>query len=511
MQGNILVAVLLTIALVVPFFGWLFYIWYRSHMARMHQEGQIFNRRNRDRAQANFEPANGAENPTIGPYFTPRGWVRPKTRGLSHDMRPPQYVHPRKPIYTGNPSSDQHFQGPNQASAHNPPHAVNQQPKPLSKRQKRKQRALQNKQKQQLEREQQRSQNEQRGNQNRNQRKKKNTNPDHSSQKSPTIQGGQDEQHDPWGISEGQNDQTSNHGGSGWGNDKTSRENQHNTGQNNNSDWGNNFNNAQEEQRNTGPGSSRRGSRMNHNSPREKSAQWDNSHPASPDIASRNNADFLGGNWGQSDDGEQRDSLSRSNYSNEDHNRRYGWVDDDAKSYHNKIKRNRHASPERRSRKEADNRSRWGQDDSGTRHNSSSWSNHPNEDRNRHYGRKNSDKNSYHKHRKDNRHASPDQNSRSPSSPNRDWGQNGHGEWGNSYNRSRSNSWVHAEQHHDDGSPTWSQDGRLHRDKKKKERWQIELEENEKIRHSRSRSRERSDAGWDKRSQGSDWKETQKW
>ncbi|OQE04011.1 hypothetical protein PENSOL_c001G12081 [Penicillium solitum] len=495
MQDNVLVGVLLAIVLVTPAFAWLFYLWHRSHVARMHQEGQIFNRRNRDRAQANYESANGARGPIFGPYFTPSGWVRPKARGLSHDLRPPQYVHPRQPTFTGNPNSDQHFQGPNQVSTHSPPHTANQQPNPLSKRQQRKQRALQNKQKQQQEREQQQSQNDQRGKQNRNQRKQKNNNQGQNHQKSPTVhspkaQERQDEQYDPWKNTEGQNDRTSNHGGSGWGKEETPQDNQDNTGQNDkNSDWGNNFhkdqgeqrnsasgspqrgsrenhnspqergsrwdnnfNNEQGERRNSASGSPRRGSRENHNNPRERSSRWDNSRPASPDRASGNDAEFLRGGWGQSDDGAQRNSHSRSNHSNEDNKRSDGWGDDNTKIYHKENKRTRHAPPERMSR-----------------------------------GR---------------------------SSPNRDWEQNDHGKWGNGHNsrnRSRSNSWGHAEKRRGGGSPTWSQDRNVHRDKKKKERWQIELEENEKMRRGRSRSRERSDAGWDNRSKGSGWKETQKW
>lgn len=455
MQDNVLVGVLLAIALVTPAFAWLFYIWHRSHVARMHQEGQIFNRRNRDRAQASYEPANGAQGLEFGPYFTPSGWVRPKTRGLSHDLRPPQYVHPRQPTFTGNPNSDQHFQGPSRVSTHSPPHTVNQQPNPLSKRQQRKQRALQNKQKQQQEREQQQSQNEQRGKQNRNQRKQKNKNQAQNHQKSPTAhspkaQGGKGEQYDPWKNTEGQNDRTSNHGRSGWGNEEAPRDSQDNAGQNdNNSNWGNNFNNDQGEQRNSASGSPRRGSRENHNSPRARGSRWDNSRPASPDRASGNDAEFLRGGWGQSDDGAQRNSHSRSNHSNEENNQCDGWGADDTKSYHKQGKRNHHASPERKSR-----------------------------------GR---------------------------SSPNRDWGQNDHGERDNSRNRSRSNSWGHEEERRG-GSQTWSQDRNVHRDKKKKkERWQIELEENEKMRRGRSRSPERSDAGWDNRSKASGWKETQKW
>ncbi|KGO73116.1 hypothetical protein PITC_098470 [Penicillium italicum] len=518
MKENVLVAVLLTIGLVTPFFAWLLYIWYRSHVARMHQEGQIFNRRDRDRAQANYQPANGAQTPTFGPYFTPRGWVRPKTRGLSHDVRPPQYVHPRNPNFTSNPNSDQPFQGPNQATTNSPPHAVNRQPNPLSKRQRRKQRALQNKQKQQQEREQQQSQNNQRGKQTRNQRKQRNKNQNqgqnhqksHASH-SPAAHGAQDEQHDSWGNTEAQNDRTSTHGGGGWGNDEVPHDNRDNTGHNdNNKDWGNNFNNNQGGQRNSGSGSLRRGSGDNHNSPREKIPRWNNSRPASPDRASGNDAEFLRGNWGQSDDGAKRDSHSRSNHSNEDHNR---WGDDDAKSYHQKSKRNHYKSPDRQSRKNADARSGWGQSDNGTRQNSPQQSIYPDEDRNCQYGWGDNYAKGYYKKSKGNRHGSPERKSRGRSSPNRDWGQSDRNEGGNdNRNRSRSNSWRHAEKRRGGGSPTWSQDGNLHRDKKKKkERWQIELEENMKMRHSRSRSRDLSDAGWDNRGQDSGWKETQKW
>jgi hypothetical protein len=484
----------------------------------MHQEGQILNRRNRDRAQANYEPANGAQSLRFGPYVTPSGWVRPKTRGLSHDLRLPQYVHPRQPTFTGNPNSDQHFQGPNRVSTHSPPHTANQQLNPLSKRQQRKQRALQNKQKQQQEREQQQSQNEQRGKQNRSQRKQKNKNQGQNHQKSPTAhspkaQGAQAEQYDPWGNTKGQKDRTSNHGGSDWGNEQAPRDNQDNTSQSdNNNDWGNNFNKDQGEQRNSVSGSPPRGSRDNHNSPRERSSRWDNSRPASQDPATGNDVDFLRGGWGQSDDGAQRNSHSRSNHSNEDHNRCDGWGDDDTKSYHKKSKRDHHTSPDRKSRKEADTCSGWGQNDSGTRQNSPRRSIYPDEDHNHHYGWGDDDAKIYHKKSKRNGNASPEQKSRGRSSPNREWERNNCGEQGSSRTRPRSYSWGHEEEHRGGGSPTWSQDRNVHRDKKKKkERWQIELEENEKMRHTRSGSRERSDAGWDNRSKGSGWKETQKW
>ncbi|CAG8892042.1 unnamed protein product [Penicillium egyptiacum] len=522
MQDNILVAVLLAVTFVTPAFAWLFYLWYRSHVAQMHREGQIFNGRNRDRAQANYEPANAAQYPMFGPYFTPRGWVRPKTRGLSHVLRPPQYVHTRQPVFTGNPNSDQHSQGPNQASTHSPQRA-NQQPNPLSKRQQRKQRALQNKQRQQ-----QQSQNEPPNKQNRqNQRKQKCKNQGQNRQKSPNVhslnaQGAQDEQYHQWGNTEGQNDHTSNHGGGGgWGNDESPQDNQHSAGQNENDNgWGSNFNNDQGGLKNSGSCSPRRGSRDNHNSPQEKSAQWGNQHhddhtrsdgrggsnkqqhhhngwsnsrPASPDQVSINEADF-GGGWGQSNHGGQETSYPRSNHSNEDHNRYGGWGDDDTKSY-KKNKGNRHASPERKSRNEADTGGGWGQSCSGTRRNSTSWSDHPNEDHNRYYGWGDDDTKGY-KKRKGSRYASSERKSRGRSSPNRDWG----------------NSWGHAEGHRGGSSPTWGQDGNVHREKKKKkERWQIELEENAKRRRSRSPSQERSDAGWDKRSQRSGWKEIQKW
>jgi hypothetical protein len=90
MQNNVLIGVLLGVAFSIPVFAWLFYFCYRSHLTRMQQEAQVFERRSQDRAQANYEPANGASNYTTGPYFTPRGWVRPKTRGSSHALRPPQ-------------------------------------------------------------------------------------------------------------------------------------------------------------------------------------------------------------------------------------------------------------------------------------------------------------------------------------------------------------------------------------------------------------------------------------
>lgn len=452
MKENVLVGVLLAIAFVTPAFAWLFYIWHRSHVAQMHQEGQIFGRINRDRTQANYEPANRAQGPRFEPYFTTSGWVRPKTRGLSHDLRPPQYVHPRQPTFTRYPISDHHFQGPNGVNMHSPPHTVNQQLNPLSKRQQKKQRALQNRQRHQQEREQQQSHNEQRGKENRNQRKQKNKNQGQNHPRSPTAQypkaqGGQGELDDSWGNTKGQNDRTSNHGGSGWENEESKRDNQDNTDQNDNK-------NDQGEKRNSGSGSPRRDARENHNSPRERGSRWDNNRPTSPDRVSGNDADFLRGSWGQSDHGAQRNSPSRSNHSNEDHNRNDAWGDDDTKSYHKGSKRDHHVSPERKSR-----------------------------------GR---------------------------SSPNRDWGHNEHEERGNSRNsrnNSRSNSWGHAEERRGGGSPTWSQDRNVHRDKKKKkERWEIELEASANMKRGRSRSRspERSDAEWDNRRQA-DWKETQNW
>lgn len=111
MQNNVLIGVLLGVAFSIPVFAWLFYLWYKSHLTQTQQECQIFERRSQDRAQANYESANEAPNYTIGPYFTPRGWVRPKTRGSSHALRPPQYVHPQQLISTGMPDSDQCVQG----------------------------------------------------------------------------------------------------------------------------------------------------------------------------------------------------------------------------------------------------------------------------------------------------------------------------------------------------------------------------------------------------------------
>ncbi|KAJ5960847.1 uncharacterized protein N7479_007997 [Penicillium vulpinum] len=485
MQNNVLIGVLLAVAVVIPVFGWLFYLWYRSYLIKMHQEGQAFDRRDRDRAQANYGPADGAQPPVAGPYFTSRGWVRPKTRGPSHALRPtPQYIHPGQPIFTGIPHSDQHFQGPNQANIHSP-RKMNQPPNQLSKRQQRKQRALQNKQKRQQQIGQQQSQNEEKNQHNQqNQRKQKNKNKARNHQKSPNAQSpnaqspkaqspksqwGQAQLYHQRGNTEGQDDQTSNHGKDGWGNDGKSWDNQHYTGQNDNNDHlGNTHNNDQGGQRNSGSRSPRQYSRDNekdydqsqdNNSPRQRRSRWDkkpqddhrysnergrgnheeqhlqhesyNNRPASPDQASRNEVESRRG-WGQSDDDAQQDSRSRSNHSNYDDCNNYdGWGDDDAKSYHKKNKRNHRVSLERKSR-----------------------------------GR---------------------------SSPNREWGH---------------------EEHRGGGSDSWSQDGNVHRDKRKKEkkeRWQIELEENEKRRRGRSPSRGGSDAGWDKRSQVSGWKETQKW
>ncbi|KAJ5486738.1 hypothetical protein N7530_001038 [Penicillium desertorum] len=462
MQDNILVAVLLSVTFISPAFAWLFYLWYRSHVAQMHQEGQIFNRRNRDRAQANYEPANGAQNPIFGPYFTPRGWVRPKTRALSHVLRPPQYVHTRQPVFTGNPNSDQHFQGPNQVSSRSPQRA-NQQPNPLSKRQQRKQRALQNKQRQQ-----QQSHNEQLSKQNRqNQRKQKFKNQGQNSQKShnahsPNPQGAQNEQYHQWGNAEGQNDQTSNHGGDGWGNDAGPQDNQQCAGQNENNDgWGGNFNDDQGRLRNGGSCSPRLGSRDIHNSPREKSSQWGNQH----------------------DDDHRRSDGRRG--SNEQQQQHHGWSN------------NRPASPDQASRSEAAFGGSWGQSDHGRQETSYPRSNHSSEGHNRYSGRGDDDTKSY-KKRKGSRYGSQERKSRGRPSPSRDWGNK-------SPNRSE-------EAHRSGGSPTRGQDSNVHRGKKKKkERWEIELEENARRGRSRSPSRERSVAAWDNRSQRSNWKETQEW
>ncbi|KAJ5835408.1 hypothetical protein N7447_001434 [Penicillium robsamsonii] len=464
MQDNVLIGVLLAVAFVTPVFVWFFYLWYRSHITKMHQEGQMFDRRNRDRAQANYEPANASHNPVIGPYFTPRGWVRPKTRGLSHVLHPTQYVHPRQPIIASVPNFDQHFQGPNRAKTHSP-QTVNQQLNPLSKRQQRKQRALLNKQRQQ---EQQQSQIEQGGKQNRkNQRKQKNKSQGQNQQKSPTAQSpkakGEDEQNNQQGNTERQHDQTSNHHGpSGWVNDRRSWDNQHNTEQNdNNNHWGSNSSNDHGGQRNSVSHSPRRNSRDNQNN--NRSPQWDNKNQndhrnnnhqhgynfkrqASPDQVSRNEVDYRGG-WGQSDDGAQQNSHSRSHHFNEDHHDRIdGWGDDVTKSYCRKSKSYRYASPEGKS------------------------------------GRP---------------------------SPNRDWGHNDQGERGNS--RNRPNPWGQTEEQR--GNESRSQDGNMHREKKKKkekkERWQIELEENEK--RCRSRSPAQGSDAEDTRSRASGWKERQKW
>ncbi|KAI2725950.1 hypothetical protein CBS147332_2837 [Penicillium roqueforti] len=466
MKDNILVAVFLAIALVTPAFAWLFYVWYRSHLAQLHQEGRIINRRNQDRAQANYEPANGDQNAIFGPYFTPRGWVRPKARRLSHG--PPQYVNPRQP--SGNPNPDQPFQGQTQASTHSPQMA-NQQPNPLSKRQQRKQRALQNKQRQQQERHQRQGQDEQQSKQNQqSQPKQKYKNQGQNHQKphsahSPNAQEGHDEQNHEWGDTEAQNDQTNNHGGGGgWGDDDGTRDNQHNTGQNeDNNDWGNDINNDQGDLVNNGSHSPRRD---NHNSPREKSPQWDNEHY---------------------DDHRHNNGTRESNEEQHHHN---GWSND------------RPASPHQASRNEADPPGGWGQDDNGAQQNSHPRSNYSNEDRNRHGEWGNDDAKIY-KKGKDNYRASSERRSRDQSSPNRDWGQNDHKEWDNSRG--------HEEEYHGGGSSARSQGHNVDRDKKKKkERWVIELEENEK-RQRRSQNRERSDAAWENRSQASGWKEKQEW
>ncbi|KAJ5513708.1 hypothetical protein N7463_003260 [Penicillium fimorum] len=478
MKDNFLIGVLLAVAFVTPIFAWFFYLWYRSYITRVHQEGQIFDRRNRDRAQANYELANGAHNSVIGPYFTPRGWVRPKTRGLSNVLHPTQYGYPRQPILTGVPNSDQHFQGPNQANTYSP-QTANQQPNPLSKRQQRKQRALKNKRRQQ---EKQQSQIEQEGKQNqKNQRKQKSKSQGQNQQKSPTAQSpkvqsseaqGQYKQNNQWGNTEEQRDQTRNHdGGTCWGNDRSLWDNQQNTEQNDkNNHWGSNSNNHQGGQRNSVSHSPRRNSRGNQNNHdwgqennnripqcdnenqndhrnNNHQNEWNSSRHMSPDRASRNEVESRGG-WGRSDDGAQQNSHSRSHHSNEDHHdRNDGWRDDDTRGYYKKSKGYRYASPEGKSRR---------------------------------------------------------------SSPNRDWGHNDHAERGN--NRDRSNSWGHTEEER--GNESWSQGGNMNRDKKKKkekkERWQIELEENEKRRRSRSPTRG-SDTGWDKRSQALGWKERQNW
>ncbi|KAJ5384088.1 hypothetical protein N7517_001999 [Penicillium concentricum] len=372
MHDNVLIGVILVVAFVTPVFAWFFYLWYRSHITQMHQESQIYDRRNRDRAHANYEPANGAPNPVTGPYFTPRGWVRPKTRGSSHVLRPPQYVHPRQPIFTGIPHSDQHFQGPNRANTHSP-QTVNQQPNPLSKRQQRKRRALQNKQRQQeqQQRGQQQSQIDQGGKQNRkNQRKQKNKNQGQNQQKSPIHQSpkaqspkfqGQDEQNNQWGNTVGQHEQTTNHDGrSGWGNDRNSCDSQRNTGWNdNNNHWSSNSNNERGGQRNSVSHSPRRNSRDNQNNP--------------PDRASRNEVESRG--WGQSDDGAQQNSHPRSNHSKEDHHdRNDGWGDNDTKSY-KKSKDYRYASLEGTSRGRSSPNRDWGHNDHGEQGNSCNRSN----------------------------------------------------------------------------------------------------------------------------------------
>ncbi|KAJ6152190.1 hypothetical protein N7497_006509 [Penicillium chrysogenum] len=487
MRDNILVAVLLSVTFVTPVFAWLFYLWYRSHVTQMHQEGQVFNRRNRDRAQANYEPTNGAQNPIFGPYFTPRGWVRPKTRGSSHVLRPPQYVHTRQPVFTGNPNSDQPFQGPNQASSRSP-QRPNQQPNPLSKRQQRKQRALQNKQKQQ-----QQNQNEQPSKQNRqNRRKQKFKNQGQNSQKSPNAhspnpQGAQNEQHHRWGITEGQNYQTSNHSGDGWGNDEGPQDNQHSARQSENNDrWGSNVNYDQGGLRNAHGKRALIGeiNMMITDTAMEDGTVMNNSSIVimdGPTVALPPQIKL-----------QEAKQLS-------------GWLGDyDRTKSYKKHKGDRHTSPERNSRTEADTGGGWGQSGSGTRQNSPSRSNHPNEYHSRYSGLGDDDTKSY-KKRKGSRYGSPERKSRGRPSPSRDRGNK-------SRNRSRSNSWEREEAHRSGGSPTWGQDSNVHRDKKKKkERWEIELEENAKRCRSRSPSRERSVTGWDKHSQRSHWKETQKW
>ncbi|KAJ5163987.1 uncharacterized protein N7500_005817 [Penicillium coprophilum] len=305
MQNNVLIGVLLSIAFVTPVIAWLFYLWYRSHLTRMHHEGQIFDRRNRDRAQANYEPADGTHNPVMGPYFTPRGWVCPKTRGSSHVLRPPQpepaEVPPAQSPKVQAGQDEHHNQWGNieeqhdQTSNHNDGDCWD---------------------------------NRQNTEQN-----------DHNSLWGGDSNNDQGEQRNIPSRSPRRNSQDSqkNHG---WGQDNDSprerispRDNEHHN------DHGN---------RNLQDG-------------------WDNGRHVSPGRASRNEVESRRG-WGQSDDDAQQHKHLRNNYCNEDHqDRNSGWGDDDRKSYHKESKGYRYASPERQSRGRSSPNRDWGHDDHGER------------------------------------------------------------------------------------------------------------------------------------------------
>lgn len=87
MKDNILIAVFLVVGLLTPVFGWLFYCWFRSHVTSQHLQGQVFHRRSRDRTQASWHPGNGdTMHSTLGPHFTPHGWVRPKPYGETNAL-----------------------------------------------------------------------------------------------------------------------------------------------------------------------------------------------------------------------------------------------------------------------------------------------------------------------------------------------------------------------------------------------------------------------------------------
>lgn len=87
MKNNVLIAILLAVGLLTPMFGWMFYRWAKSHLTAQHQEGQVFHRRSQDRRQANWRHENGhGPSAEVGPYFTERGWIRPKPYGETHRL-----------------------------------------------------------------------------------------------------------------------------------------------------------------------------------------------------------------------------------------------------------------------------------------------------------------------------------------------------------------------------------------------------------------------------------------
>ncbi|CAI7646109.1 unnamed protein product [Penicillium bialowiezense] len=198
MKDNILLAVLLIVGLLTPVFGWLFYCWFRSHVADQHLEGQVFHMRSRDRTQANWRHGNGdTMNTTLGPHFTQRGWVRPKPYGETNVL-PLSHLEERRPARTPNPQTS--------------PRLQHQQPNPLSKRQQRKQRAKQNKQQQQQQQQgknqnRQQQKNKNQGN-NQNHHQNRNQSQDRSYQRSPREQT-YDKQDSGWGA--GTPDKTRNH------------------------------------------------------------------------------------------------------------------------------------------------------------------------------------------------------------------------------------------------------------------------------------------------------------